>query len=378
MKRILSIIFILALVFSLSACKKEEGKNEIDTIKVTDPNGREVDVKPGSYKKIICIGAGALRLYSYVGDIDKLVAVEDIDNYTLETRPKMFDQAARPYFLAFKEDFKNLASCGVGGPNAQAAEEEKILACDPDLIISEYEDVDKANTLQSKIGVPVITLKYGKQGVFDNYVKESISLLGKVLGKEEKALELNNFIASEKTLIQERVKDIDVSTQKKVYICGLGNWGTTNYLFTAQNYEPFNVAKINNVVSGLPANGIQSIDEEKLASIAEDIEVLIIDAAAIKNISDTTSLQATTAWKNEEVYLQMAYNAYYTNLEIALINTWFNAKVVYPEIFEDIDIVAKTNEVTTKFLGKNLASEIFEMKVSFGGYQKIDLNTFFK
>lgn len=72
----------------------------------------------------------------------------------------------------------------------------------------------------------------------------------------------------------------------------------------------------------------------------------------------------------------MAYNAYYTNIEIALINTWYNAKVVYPSLFSDIDMTEKTNEVTKTFLGKELASEIFSYPNSFGGYKKMDTTTF--
>ena len=73
----------------------------------------------------------------------------------------------------------------------------------------------------------------------------------------------------------------------------------------------------------------------------------------------------------------MAYNAYYTNYEIALINTWFIAKTVYPQQFADVDLTAKTNEITEAFLGQALADEIFACPNSFGGYQKIDTNTFF-
>ena len=84
------------------------------------------------------------------------------------------------------------------------------------------------------------------------------------------------------------------------------------------------------------------------------------------------------AWKNGEVYLQMAYNAYYTNYEIALINTWFVAKTVYPQLFEDVDITEKTNEICNAFFDKEMAHEIFAYSSSFGGYQKIDTATFFK
>ena len=71
----------------------------------------------------------------------------------------MFDSVARPYVMAYSESFNKLPSCGVGGPNAQTAEAEKILSCDPDIVISEYEDVEKENALYEQLGVPVITFK---------------------------------------------------------------------------------------------------------------------------------------------------------------------------------------------------------------------------
>ncbi len=54
--------------------------------------------------------------------------------------------------MAYSEVLTALPSCGVGGPNAQAAEAEKILSCAPDIVISQYEDVDKADALQSPAG----------------------------------------------------------------------------------------------------------------------------------------------------------------------------------------------------------------------------------
>lgn len=41
-------------------------------ITITDMIGREVTVTPGSYTRVVCIGAGALRMYSYIGDVSLL------------------------------------------------------------------------------------------------------------------------------------------------------------------------------------------------------------------------------------------------------------------------------------------------------------------
>ena len=400
-KNFAALLLALAMMFSLCACGSQSAPAQ-DTpqpseaqeqesaapseapseITVTDMIGRELTVTPGSYTRVVCIGAGALRMYSYIGDVALLCGVEDIDNRTLEERPKMFDSVARPYVLAYGDVFSTLPSCGVGGPNAQAAEAEKILSCNPDIVISEYEDVEKEDALQEQLGVPVVTLKAGPNGVFDDAFSQSMTLLGQIFGEEEKAEALVSFIAAETAEISERTANVADEDKPGVYVCGLGNWGTTNHLMTSQTYASFEVANIRNVVTDLGANGVQPIEEEKFVALGADMDIIVMDAAAVKNIKplyqeDPTMFDSCKAWQTGDVYLEMAYNAYYTNYEIALINTWFIAKSVYPDLFADVDITAKTNEITSAFLGKELADEIFVCPSSFGGYQKIDTASFF-
>ena len=366
---------------SSSASSSESGKAAVP-IQLKDMIGREVTITPGSYKKVVCIGAGALRTYTYIGDASLLAGVEDIDNESLTERPKMFDSVARPYVLAYGDVFKALPSCGVGGPNAQAAEAEKILTCKPDIVISEYEDVDKENALEQALGVPVVTLKTGPDGVFDENFTASLRMLGKIFNEDEKAEKLISFVEKETAELKKRTADITDDKKPSVYICGLGNWGTTDHLMTAQGYKTFEILNIKNAVSGLEKNGIQKIEAEKFVSIGDSTDIMIIDAAAVKNIKplykeNPGMFDSMKAWKNGEVYLQMAYNAYYTNFETALINAWFIGKSVYPDKFSDVDIVSKTNEVTKAFLGKELSDKIVSCPSSFGGYQKIDTATFF-
>lgn len=401
-KKILALLLAGVMLLSLAACGGEKATETKSTeapvttaapettaaptesaeITITDMIGREVTVTPGSYQNVVCIGAGALRMYSYIGDVNLLCGVEDIDNTTLEERPKMFDAVARPYVLAYGDVFSTLPSCGVGGPMAQAAEAEKILACNPDIVISEFEDVEKEDALQEQLGVPVITLKAGSKGVFDDAFSGSMELLGKVFGQEEKAAALVKFVQDEGAEITARTADIPEDSKPSVYVCGLGNWGTTNHLMTAENYVSFQIANVKNVLTDTGTQGIQPIEEEKFVELGDSMDIMIMDAAAVKNIAplyqeDPAMFDTCKAWQDGEVYLEMAYNAYYTNFEIVLINTWFIAKTVYPEQFADIDLTAKANEVTKAFLGQELADAIFACPSSFGGYQKIDTASFF-
>ncbi len=386
-KRGLALILALMMAVSLFACGRSSqaqsgAGGKAEEVTITDLIGREVSVTPGQYQKVVCIGAGALRMYSYIGDTALLCGVEDIDNPTLENRPKMFDSVARPYVLAFGDVFSRLPSCGVGGPNAQAAEAEKILACAPDIVISEYEDVEKENALQEQLGVPVVTLKAGPGGVFDDAFKNSMTLLGTLFGKEEKARTLIAFIDAQTADITARTAGIADADKPGVYVCGLGNWGTTNHLMTAQNYIPCSVANVKNVVNDLAKDDIGPIEQEKFTALGKDMDILIMDAAAVKNIkplyqADSALFDSCKAWQTGRVYLQMAYNAYYTNYETALTNTWFLAKTAYPDRFTDVDMAAKTDEITQAFLGKALSRDIFGAPASFGGYQQVDTAAFF-
>ena len=379
-KKILALLLALSVVFSLCACdaqkdtpaaSPQENAPAVGQVVITDMIGREVTVTPGSYSRVVCIGAGALRMYTYIGDTGMLAGVEDIDNPALAERPMMFDSVARPYLVANEDAFVNLPSCGVGGPMAQTAEAEKILSCNPDIVISAYEDVEKANALQEQLGVPVVTVSTGPKGVFGN-----------IFDRDKKAEELICFIQDEAAEIIARTVNVADADKPSVYICGLGNWGTTDHLMTAENYVSFQIANVKNVVSGLSMQGVGAIEEEKFVALGEEMDIMILDAAAVKNMKplyeeDNTLFDTCKAWREGEVYLQMAYNAYYTNHEIALINTWFIAKTVYPELFADVDMTDKTNEVTEHFLGEALADEIFSYPSSFGGYQKIDTAAFF-
>lgn len=390
LKRLAALLLALAMALSLFACGSpaqdggpEETPEENGTVTVTDMIGRQVDVVPGSYRRVVCIGAGALRMYSYIGDTALLCGVEDIDNTTLADRPKMFDNVARPYVLAYGDTFAALPSCGAGGPNAQAAEAEKLLACRPDIIVSEYEDAEKADALSQQTGLPVITLRSGADGVFAPEFSDSMRLLGQIFDRADRAAALVSFIEAEMAEISRRTAGVAEADRPAVYICGLGNWGTTNHLMTSQSYAAFRVANIRNAVTGLGADGVQPLEAEKFAALGDSMDIMILDAAAVKNIAplyqeDPTLLDTCKAWQNGQVYLEMAYNAYYTNYEIALTNAWFAAKCVYPDLFTDVDMTAKTNEITSAFLGQELAEQIFACPSSFGGYQQIDTAAFFR
>ena len=93
-KQLLSLFLAAAMVLALCACgarpaapgamaseaPEPSQSAQTEEMMITDMIGREISVVPGSYERVVCIGAGALRMYSYIGDVGLLCGVEDIDN----------------------------------------------------------------------------------------------------------------------------------------------------------------------------------------------------------------------------------------------------------------------------------------------------------
>ena len=259
----------------------------------------------------------------------------------------------------------------------QSPELEKIASVSPDLILSEYETAEQATKMENATGAKVFTLKYGQKGIFDDNVTSALTSLGKLLGKETRAQELIDYIATCKEEISSKTSKQNSS--KKAYIGGVGNWGQKDYLSTHPSYPSFTVANITNVLAdqGLATKGVQDIDKEKFASIGSSIDVMIFDCAGLsKTISeyaeDSTIFDNVKAVEDGEIYIQLPYNAYYQNLEINLINTYFVADAVYPGVFGvDFNIEAKADEILEKFVGSKIYSILKNMSGQYGGYQKV-------
>ena len=368
------IMAVAVLLASCTGTNQPSSSNTPTAVKVMDGIGRTIMMDPSEIKKVVCVGAGALRVYSYVGDMNLLSGVEDIDNPDKSDR---FLTAARPYYMANADLLRTLPSCGQGGPQHQSPEKIPLLNCEPDLIISEYEDVEVAQQMEADIGAKVFTVKIGSKACFDDMFLYNITALGKLLGREEKAKAITDYIANAMEDLNNRTKNIDDANKPSVYISGLANWGQGSLYHTSVNYPSFEAANIKNVLADqdlLP--NTKTITKAQFESVAPNMDKMILDSFSIKNIKtayeeDNHLFDNVKAVQDGEVYLQLGYNVYYTNLELALADAYYDASVVYPEAFSDIDIEAKCNEITTLFNGKPLYDEIKAMADSRGGFQKI-------
>ena len=369
-------LLTLMLVPLMIGCANsgENTSSESTETTITDGQGRTVTYDKAKLSRVVCIGAGALRYYSYIGDISKLVGVEKID--TPETTVGV-GKALRPYYEANKETFKDLTIIGEGGPAAQTADVEKLAAARPDIIVS-FLSEEKNDNLQSAINVPVIGLNQGPDGVFDATTLNSFRVLGEVFNRTERYNELNNYITTCKMDFDSLTK-----TEDTYYFGGIGNWGQTSMLGTMLNFPVIKYAKVKSALEDLEirdkdgnivTKGQVSIDREKLVEANPDH--IFMDTAGLNGfISDytenKTTYDALKAFQNGETYQVMPYNAYYSNLEIQLMSTYYVASIAHEGF--TINLETKMNEITNKFLGKDMYNDIKAHKYGLGGYKKVDL-----
>lgn len=364
-KSVLALLLAAILLVTLGGCGSKTAPNTAASQKkttITDMVGRQVSVTM-PVERVVAIGPGALRLYCYINGTDKVVGVEQMekDNPT-----------GRPYLLAYPS-LTELPVIGPGGPN-NAPDLEKILAVKPDVIFSCYTS-DKAavDELQTKTGIPVVALDYGTASVFDPNVNNSLKLIGQIVGQDKKATELIAYFEQCQQDLNDRTKTIADDKKSRVYVGALGARGTHGIDSTQGKYALFEAVNARNVVDDTGKTGSLMIDKEKLLEWNPD--KIFIDLSGYSMVKEDYAknpkfYSALTAVKNGEVYSQLPFNYYWTNIDTAIADAYYIGKVIYPEQFKDVDPEKKADEIYQELLGKSLYTQ---MAKDFGGFKKLSL-----
>ena len=361
------IIFIALPLLLLTACISMDKSSE-ENILVTDLLGREVSI-PAEVDRVVTVGPGALRLFVYAGNLDFLVGIEEIDTG---------DVSFRPYMLA-NPTLATLPVIGQGGPS-NAPDPEKLLVVDPDVIFSTYTtDPSAADELQTKTGIPVVILNYGGSGfgttpIFDHHVQDSLLLIGQICGTAEKAQTAGDYILQAQQDLLNRTVEIPDQEKPTVYIGGLGSKGTHGIESTQGKYPLLDVIQAQNVVDETEISGSLMIDKEKL--LDWDPDYIFIDqggfAAVFEDYQQNKAFyESLSAVRHDQIYSQLPYNNYNTNLGTAIANAYFLGKVLYPDAFADIDPEQKADEIYQILLGQPVYDQL---TVTYGGFGKLTLD----
>ncbi|MEO1783679.1 iron ABC transporter substrate-binding protein [Thermodesulfobium sp. 4217-1] len=309
-------------------------------------------MKERPVKRIVAIGPGTLRLISYMGLAGSVVGVEDSE--------REWDAVSRPYILAYPQ-LKDLPGIGQGGPRP-SPNLESIISLKPDVIFAAYLTKDQADAIQSKTNIPVILLSYGQFASFDmNDIFNSLRVIGEVSGSSDRADQLISYIKGIEEDLRSRTKNISSDEKPSVYVGALGMAGVHGIESTQAGYLPFTLINAKNVADEIKSAGSLMLDKEYLIKLNPDI--IFLDEGGLSLVKEDYKKNRAfydelKAFKNNKVYGQLPFNYYTTNIEIALIDTYFAGKVIYPERFSDININVKADEIFKEFLGKPMFNDI--------------------
>jgi len=328
---------------------------------------------PDRVERIICSGPGSLRLATYLGVQDRVVAVDDI-----ETRQNQFD--ARPYALAVPAYKTKPVFGGFRGHD----DPEKILglAVQPQVIFKTFSGMGHDPVeLQGKTGIPVVILDYGDLSRHRDQFYTALGIMARALDIPERAEAVIAFFNREIKDLAKRTAD--VANPRTCFVGGIAFRGPHGFASTEPFYPPFTLINAENIASrGLPKDSqlCHSIFSKETLLTA-DPEVLFLDLSTLQLGEDQGGLfelrtapvfQALTAVDKEEVFALLPYNWYTGNLGSILADAWYIGKTLYPERFQDIDPATRADEIYHFLLG---AKVFDQMNALFKGmaFRRVDL-----
>ncbi len=367
---VVSVAILLSIILAASSA------GIASEITVTDSWGRDVSI-PENVTRVICSGPGCLRYLVYLQAQDRAVAVDDME----KSRNKF---ESRPYFLANPQ----LRDKPLFGEFRGHDNPELIVALDPapQVIFKTYGKTGHDPVeLQKKTGIPVIALDHGQLGVGKRQMEETLLLMGRIIGREQRAKDVIAFFNTVIEDLRKRTADIPEEKRPTCYIGGIAYRGPHGITSTEPAYPPFifvNAANIAADPSRTSSEQLQQTTFSKESLVAMDPDKIFVDLATIQGGKDVSGLEQLqndpafrilTAVRKGEIYGVLPYNWYSQNHGSILADAYFVGKVLYPERFEDIDPVKKADEIYAFLVGKPVFDQ---MNKAFGNlaFEKIDLS----
>ncbi len=358
----LSVLFSILLSFSTVSFATTQSA---DQLALTDAIGREVLV-PKQVDRVICSGPGCLRLITYLQAQDLVVGVDDI-----EGRRSKFD--ARPYAIANPQ----FATLPVFGEFRGKDDPERILSLpkQPQVIFKTYSrlmgyDPDE---LQQKTGIPVVAVGYGDLSKQRPPLYAGLRLMAKIVNKEQRAEAVINFFEQTITDLENRASN---TTSPSVFVGGISMKGAHGFQSTEPVYPPFAFVQANNLAFDKKQSGkkLRMVNISKEQILAWDPDLVFVDlstlqmgkgASGLDELQTDPAYQSLSAVKTGKVYGLLPYNWYTKNFGSVLANSYFIGKLLHPGTFQDIDPVAKADEIYTFLVGKPVYNEMNRMFTEF-------------
>ena len=364
-------VFLLIVSMLIAACggpgetKKDTAQNN-KTIEITDVTGRTVTLKKPAERVVLqWSGAGGpfFTISALMGkDTPKVIA--GMDTSLQDYRADMWK-----HFTTEMPELAKIPVVGTIGDKTFNA--EQVVALNPDVIFipvdlkDQYESDAKAK--MDAAGIQTIYIDYHAEKLESH--QKSIEAIGKALGKEERAAEINKFYTDRVTRVLDRVSKIN-KPKPTVYLeVGMngpeefGNSFSSNYSWGA-----LATMAGGDVITKDAVKKSSPINPEFILEKNPDIIMIMGSYWPKKPTSMRLGFEATEASSQEllkaftterqgwsdlkAVENKQVYSAHHglprEVFDVAVFE--YLAKTFYPEEFKDVDPEATLKEFYDKFL----------------------------
>jgi len=292
---------------------------------------------PRPIERVVVPTVANMRMIIQCGGVDKLVGVSAyIDKYA----DKMVCVAAYP-------ELKELPFVGYNGQENY----ELMVSLKPDVI---FTSAGYADETQKTTCVPVVTIStpsYYEVGSFEAY-----RLVGRIMGTEEMVEELISYADEKFDEIMDVTSEIPDDEKPGVYFCHAHR--AKDVTRAVVKYDPLDMAGGVNVAEELWHGGgstVVDISKEQVIKWNPDIIMLhgfgkTHESFSIERVLEDPDLQTVNAVKNRNVnYTKGWYIGWDPATGVA--ETFYMAKIFYPDEFEDLDVEERGNEILERFYG---------------------------
>ena len=377
MKKLLSILLTLSMVFAMATCALAEATPETRT--VVDVWNREVEI-PYEVNSIVCLGSMGPRFAAYLDVVDMMVGAEDMDIEKMSVR---FD-----YSPVYHEQLKTLPSVGPGGGSGENnGYAEAIIQAQPDVIIAGFNE-DDCNELQAQTGIPVVSIRYRTKGFIDDGFYRSMRVFAEVVGAQERCEEVLSYVDACKADLNDRTKDVPDEDKPRAYTGAVTFNGRHGFAFTYVNFPAFTAVNALNVADVLLEERTGEAAAEAAASgkayigndgfevdleqiIAWDPDIVFLDPGNMDLVNDEYAnnpgfFDSLRAIQEGQVYTMPSTNAAGPNVTYLLINAYYAGTILYPEQFADINLEEKAGEIMELMLGEDFFDQMQEGGLYYG------------
>ena len=352
MKKIISLLLVLMLVFSLAACTAPaenqtptEGQTEVPTegqttpvgvsypITVTDMAGREVTIasEPQRIVSGYYISSSACIA---LGLKDRMVGIE--------AKAKQ-----RPIYQSAAPELADLPNVGT----AKEFDLETCLSTEPDLVILPMKQKDTAAALE-ELGIPALLVLPESH----EQIVEMFALIGNATNHVEEAEALINYYTTE--LAEVAALTANVETAPVVYITG-----TSSYLTTApgQMYQSSLITSAAGTPAGADIEGTSWMEISYEQLLAMNPEIIVVPTNnwannspdfTVDDILADAELSEVTAVQNGAVYqMPIGFEAWDSPAPSGILGVKWMLKTLHPDLYSDDAFTADVQEFYQTFYG---------------------------